>query len=422
MKRAGAFTAFLTLVIAVSFTAGVFAPELSAQGGYPEGLFNLRPAGAGRELDPVTTYSRVLNTVRDRYVGDMPTDTKMTYSAIHGMLKTLDDPYTRFLDRIEYTQLKEENQGEFEGIGAQLAGSPTKEGYVQIVKPLPGGPAARAGIVRGDLITHIDGKPVVGMTVDQAVKLIRGRANTVVRLTIKRIGETKSREFAITRAPVEFEVVDYSMKAGDIGYISLAQFNEMADVKIKQAAQELSGKGMKGLILDLRGNPGGLLESAIDIVSRFVPGNKGAVIIVESGGERDIRKTDGSKYLGGRWPLVVLVNRTSASASEIVSGAVKDNKAGTVIGTTTFGKGLVQTVVPLDGGSACMITTAKYLTPSGQDINRTRDARGGVEPDVTVDVTEEEWIKHKDPQLAKAIEVLHQQIAAKSGGNRAQAR
>src|SRR5687767_4821777 len=114
MKRAGVFTAFLTLVITVSFTAGVFAPELYAQGGYPEGLFNLRPAGGGRELDPVTTYSRVLNTVRDRYVGDVPTDTKMTYSAIHGMLKTLDDPYTRFLDKIEYTQLKEENTGEFE--------------------------------------------------------------------------------------------------------------------------------------------------------------------------------------------------------------------------------------------------------------------------------------------------------------------
>ncbi len=425
MKRAGAFTAFLTLVIATSFTAGVFAPELSAQGGYPEGLFNLRPAGTGRELDPVTTYSRVLNTVRDRYVGDVPTDTKMTYSAIHGMLKTLDDPYTRFLDRIEYTQLKEENTGEFEGIGAQLAGSPTKEGYVQIVKPLPGGPAARAGVVRGDLITHIDGKSVAGspgMTVDQAVKLIRGRANTVVRLTIKRSGEAKSREFAITRAPVEFEVVDYAMKGGDIGYVSLAQFNEMADVKIKQAVQDLERKGMKGLILDLRGNPGGLLESAIDIVSRFVPGGKGAVIIVESGGERDVRKTDGSKYLGGRWPLVVLVNRTSASASEIVSGAIKDNKAGVVMGTTTFGKGLVQTVVPLDGGSACMITTAKYLTPSGKDINRSRDQRGGVEPDVTVDVTEDEWIKHKDPQLARAIETLHQQIAAKSGGNRAQAR
>jgi carboxyl-terminal processing protease len=422
MKRAGAFTAFLTLVIAVSFTAGVFAPELSAQGGYPEGLFNLRPSGSGRELDPAATYSKVLNTVRDRYVGDVPSDTKMTYSAIHGMLKTLDDPYTRFLDRVEYTQLKEENQGEFEGIGAQLAGSPTKDGYVQIVKPLPNGPAARAGIIRGDLITHIDGKSVVGMTVDQAVKLIRGRANTVVRLTIKRLSENKSREFAITRAPVEFEVVDYSMKAGDIGYVSLAQFNEMADDKMKLAIQDLDRKGMKGLILDLRGNPGGLLEESIDIVSRFVPGNKGAVIIVESGGERDTRKTDGSKYLGGRWPLVVLVNRTSASASEIVSGAIKDNKAGVILGTTTFGKGLVQTVVPLDGGSACMITTAKYLTPSGKDINRSRDQRGGVEPDVMVDVTEEEWIKHKDPQLQKAIELLHQQVAGKNAGNRAQAR
>ena len=260
MKRAGVFTTILTAVVAGSFGVGLFAPELYAQGGYPEGLFNLRPGGSGRQLDPVNTYSRVLNTIRDRYAGELPSDSKLTYSAVRGMLKTLDDPYTRFLDKTEYQQLREDNTGEFEGIGAKLDNEPTKDGYVRILKPLAGGPAARAGIRRDDQVMRVDGKSVVGMSVEQVVKNIRGRAATVVRLTVQRAGEAKPLEFAITRQPVEYEVVEHRMKPNDIGYISLAQFNEKADDKIKQAMQILERDGMKGLVLDLRGNPGGLLE------------------------------------------------------------------------------------------------------------------------------------------------------------------
>jgi carboxyl-terminal processing protease len=208
---------------------------------------------------------------------------------------------------------------------------------------------------------------------------------------------------------VEVEVVKSRMLPGSIGYISLDQFNEMADTKMERAIRDLERKGAKGLVLDLRGNPGGLLESAISIVSRFVPPNRGAVVIVESGGDRETRRTEGHKFLGAKLPLVVLVNRTSASASEIVSGAVQDNKAGMIVGTTTFGKGLVQTVVPLsDRQSACMITTQKYLTPSGRDINRSREQRGGVKPDVAVEISEEEFLKGKDPQLARAVEIIQE--------------
>jgi carboxyl-terminal processing protease len=232
-------------------------------------------------------------------------------------------------------------------------------------------------------------------------------------------------EVAIVRKPVEFEVVESRMEEGHIGYISLAQFNELADPKIELAIHDLDAKGMKGLVLDLRGNPGGLLDAAIDIGSRFIPPGKSVVVIVEAGGEKDARKTNAHKFLGGKWPLVVLVNGTSASASEIVSGAIKDNKAGTILGTTTFGKGLVQTVVPLEDGSACMITTAKYLTPLEKDINRSREQRGGVEPDVVINISEEQFMKGQDVQLQKAVQMLQEKTgyvpqakATKAANNR----
>lgn len=414
MSRNALVTGILGAIVAGSFFAGVFSPELRAQGGLPERISFLHGGGTGRDLDPINTYSKVLQLARERFYGDqLKSDKQMTYNAIRGLLNSLDDPYTRFLDPEEYHALREENEGEFEGIGAQLDGQPTKEGYIRIVRPIPNGPAAKAGVKKGDMIMKVDGMSVVGQSVDEAVKHIRGKANSVVHLLIHRVGEAKPVDIAINRAPVQFEIVEYRMLPDKVtGYVSLAQFNEMSDRKIEAAVKDLQGQGMKALVLDLRGNPGGLLDAAIDVSSRFVPRGKGVVIIVEAGGERDVRKTnDRVKYLGDKFPLVLLVNRTSASASEIVSGAIKDNQAGTIIGTTTFGKGLVQTVVPLeDNGSACMITTAKYLTPSGKDINRSREQRGGVEPDITVEINEEEFLKGKDPQLDKAMEVLHQKI------------
>ncbi|HEU4754114.1 MAG TPA: S41 family peptidase, partial [Armatimonadota bacterium] len=265
MQKKGLFSAFVAIVVVGSFGAGLMEPELRAQGGLPEILSNLRPGGGGQELEPLNTYKKVLDLVQERYVGDVPTERKMTYTAIRGLLNTLDDPYTRFLDPTEYADIRQENQGEFEGIGAQLEGAPTKDGFIRIAKPLPNGPADKAGVKRGDVITKIDGKAVPA-NVDEAVKMIRGKSGTPVRLTVRRGAESK--DITIVRQPVEFEVVSYAMKEGNIGYISLAQFNEMADPKIERAIKDLESQGMKGLVLDLRGNPGGLLESAIDIASR----------------------------------------------------------------------------------------------------------------------------------------------------------
>jgi carboxyl-terminal processing protease len=413
-KQSRFLPAFLTVVVAGSFAAGLFEPEVRAKGGLPELFSSLRPGGNGKELDPINTHNKVLMLVRDRFYGEVPSPTRLTYTGIRGMLGALDDPYTRFLTPEDYADLRQENTGEFEGIGAQLEGVPTKEGFIRISRPIPGGPADKAGVQRGDLITKVDGKSVVGMTVDQAVKIIRGKADTTVRLTLQRPGTKDPVEVAIVRKPVEFEVVESRMIDGNIGYVYLAQFNELADLRLERHIKDLEGKGMKGLILDLRGNPGGLLDSAIDIGSRFIPANRGVVVIVENGGEKDARRTNAAKYLGGKWPVIVLVNRTSASASEIVAGAIKDNKTGTIVGTTTFGKGLVQTVVPLEDGSACMITTAKYLTPSEKDINRSREQRGGVEPDVVVEISEDEFLANKDTQLKRAVELLHEKTGTKA--------
>lgn len=412
MTRNRLFSSFIGLVMLGSFGAGFFDQKLQAQGGIPEQLLSLLRPGSGREIDPIGTYNKVLQEVREKFFteGTLPTDRRLTYAAIRGMLNALDDPYTRFLDPEDYTELRSDNEGEFEGIGAQLEGAPTTEGYIRISKPIADGPAAKAGIRRRDLIIKVDGRSVVGMGVDQAVKLIRGKAGTTVRLTVKRAGQPNPLEIPIVRRPVEFAVVESKMEPGNVGYIFLAQFNEKAEVKLEQAIRDLEGRGARGMIVDLRGNPGGLLDAAIDISSRLIPGERGAVIIVENGGDQDLRKTSGRKYLLNRMPLVVLVNRSSASASEIVAGAVKDNKAGTVVGTTTFGKGLVQTVVPLEDGSACMITTAKYLNPSGKDINRSRGHRGGVEPDVVVEVTEAQFLNGEDPQLRKALELVYEKI------------
>jgi carboxyl-terminal processing protease len=417
----GIVRAFLFTIVAGAFAAGIFEPELQAAGGLPELFSALRPSGAGRELDPLNSYNRILGLVRDRFYGNRPSDTRLTYSGIRGMLNILDDPYTRFLDPEEYADMRMRNQGEFEGIGAELDRQISKDGYVRIDRPMPGGPALRAGIRRGDFITRINGKTVVGMSVDDAVAAIRGKAGSSVRLSILTPGHKRARDVTLTRQPVELEVVETreGLLPGKIGYVMLTEFNEIADQRLETAIRRLDGQGMRGLILDLRGNPGGLLDSAIDIASRFIPPRKDVVIIVEPKSEPERRHTIGAKYLAGKWPLVVLVNRTSASASEIVAGAIKDNHAGTIIGTTTFGKGLVQTLVPLEGGSACAITTQKYLTPSGRDINRSRDQRGGVEPDLVVELSENDFLARRDTQLNRAVEYLRQKSGAPGGGTSA---
>ncbi|MEI6915332.1 MAG: S41 family peptidase, partial [Armatimonadota bacterium] len=275
-------------------------------------------------------------------------------------------------------------------------------------------------------ILKVDGKSVAGKDIDDVVKMIRGESNTMVTLELSRGKELKPVKLSIRRQQVEYRMVEHEMldKQDGIGWLLLRQFNSKADEQMDLALTDLQNHKMKGLILDLRDNPGGLLESAVEIGSRFIPAGNPVVIIKERGGETSKLEVDPSKQDHPRYPLVVLVNEMSASASEIVAGAIKDTKSGTLVGTETFGKGRVQTIVPLPGDSAVRITTAKYLTPNGHDIHRNRITKvGGIEPDVFVKALEEpaedddttDRMKN-DPQLQKAVAILKQQLVSLGAG------
>ncbi len=370
-------------------------------------------------LPVMETYSAVLERLKSDYYGkviDPKQQRELTYDAIRGMLSGLGDPFTRFVDPDEYKKMHEENEGNFRGIGALL--DTNKDGLVYIKEPLPDAPAIRAGVKSNDVILAVNGKSVKHIDIDKVVKLIRGPEGTVVKLTLQRAGVKKPLVIAITRQIVQFQMVKWRMQdeKNKIGYIRLYQFNEQSDVQFDKALGALEDKGMKGLIFDLRGNPGGLLNIAVEIGSRFIESGP-VVIIQERGGQRNPLNVQPSKHNHKRYPLVVLVDKSSASASEIVSGAIRDLGIGTLVGTTTFGKGRVQTVMPLQDGSAVLVTTAKYLTPNGTDIHKK-----GIDPDVKVEASDN--FDPNDPatdiQLKKGVEVIKGKLGtvtpAVSGG------
>jgi carboxyl-terminal processing protease len=417
-------TPVLTAGLLGSFIFGLGFPEVLAGaqryrvagGGLPEQIVRSRqPEGGRNSLEPLNSYYRVLGDLKDRYYGPLPTNVTLTYSAIRGLLRPLDDPYTRFLDPDSYRQMLEENQGGYVGLGALMAPKPTPDGYPRIHKVLRGTLAYRAGLKAMDLILAVNSSSTRGKSMETVWTMLRGRAGTPVRLTIRRAGR-KPFTVRILRQPVEFEIVESRMLEGRVGMIAMSEFNERSDAQVDRALTRLEQQGMRALILDLRGNRGGTLDAAHEIASRFLPKGKDVVVIVEKTGEPEIRKVMESKHNhrfnrpGRMVPLVVLVNRTSASAAEIVSGAIKDHRAGTILGTTTYGKGLVQTVVPLRAGAAIAITSARYLTPSGSDINHTTGRRGGITPDIVVEATEQDWARHHDVQLHRALSLLHQRI------------
>ena len=303
---------------------------------------------------------------------------KEAYDAIRGMLGSLDDPYTRFLDPREFKEMQIDTSGELSGVGIQLSlDKETKE--LVVVSPIEGSPASRAGVQPKDVITAIDGKSTKGMTTEDAVKLIRGQAGTSVKLTLRRKGQAQPLELSLTRARIELHAVDKQINTSPdglrVGYIRLKQFNANATKDMRLALKELDGK-VDGYVLDLRSNPGGLLTASIEIARQWL--NEGTIVSTKTrDGITDVRKANGRALTTK--PLVILVNEGSASASEILSGALQDNNRAVLVGQKTFGKGLVQSVRGLSDGSGMTVTIAKYLTPRGRDIHK-----HGIAPDVSV--------------------------------------
>lgn len=322
---------------------------------------------------------------------------KMVHGAISGLVNSLGDPYTVFMPPDEARQFEEDVTGSFDGIGAEIG---IRKGVLTIISPLKESPAETAGILAGDKILKIDDRITVDLTVDQAVRLIRGQKGTEVRLLLSRDSFEKAKEYKIIRQTIKIPVIKYEKKENGIFYIALYNFGQTSSGEFQKAVGEFLNSGSTKLILDLRNNPGGYLEAAVDIASWFLP--KGSLVAKEDfgNGDGDEFKSYGYGVLENI-SMVVLTNEGSASASEILAGALRDIKGIKLIGKKTYGKGSVQELKEMKGGSSLKITVARWLTPSGISI-----MDEGLEPDVAVEMTEEDINAKKDPQLEKAIELV----------------
>ena len=338
---------------------------------------------------------RVEQVIKARYVGDVSVEMLMS-GAIKGMVNSIDDPYSVYMDTVMYNELMLETKGSFGGVGIVLG---SKDNILTVVAPIEGTPSDKSGIKSGDQIVKIDGQDTKELAVDEAVKMIRGSEGSQVTLTINRVGQ-EIEDYTIIRSNIKINTVGGKMLDDGIGYVRLSMFNENTGSDLANKLQELEGQGMKGIILDLRNNPGGLLEESIKVASNFVPYGP-VVSVVSKDGTSTTRFSNLEAF---KYPLVILVNGGSASASEIVAGAVQDTGVGTLIGTKTFGKGSVQTVLPLDDDSALKLTIAKYVTPNNRSINGV-----GLEPDIKVEMPDSQEYG-KDLQLEKAIEFLKEKI------------
>ena len=343
------------------------------------------------ELAATLKLFRAVQVVKGQYVGTAEGPLLMTGS-LKGMVNSLGDPYSVYLDPKMYNELMLETKGSFGGVGIVLG---VRDKQLTVVAPIEGTPAEAAGILSGDLIMKIDGQDTKDMALDEAVGKIRGKEGSKVTLTIQRDGK-ESQEYTLTRATIVLKSVSGKMLENGIGYIRLSMFSETTGNDFTQKMSELKEQGMTSLILDLRNNPGGLIGESVKVARLLVP--QGTIVsVIGKDGERE---TSQSYLEKTPLPMVVLINGGSASASEIVAGAIQDSGAGKLIGVKTFGKGSVQRIIPLDKDSAVKITIAEYHTPKDRSIHGK-----GIEPDIVVEMPKDKDAK-SDPQLDKAIEVL----------------
>jgi carboxyl-terminal processing protease len=326
----------------------------------------------------IELLGKVLDIVRSNYV-DKQDDGKLLTSAINGILSAL-DPHSSYLDAKSYRDMRAATTGEFGGLGMQVN---MEDGFLKVISPIDDTPAAKAGILAGDVISQIDGVPIKGIALSQAVEMMRGAPGTEVRLEITRKDQVAPLNLTLTRQIIKVSPVRQQVEGGDVGYVRLTQFNSQAANELKQAIQALAAKippeQLKGYILDLRNNPGGLLNQAVRVAGAFL--TSGEIVSIRGRDPDHIQRFNAvpDDLIDGK-PLIVLINGSSASASEIVAGALQDRKRATIIGSRTFGKASVQTIIPLgEGNGALRLTTARYYTPSGRSIQAQ-----GIAPDIEV--------------------------------------
>lgn len=382
------------LVLTVSFLAGMVTAMYRAPVGLGEQLVPPTPTATKTKEVDFSIFWEAWDILEREFYGEIPSSEERMYSAIRGVISSLGDPYTSFLDPKQASLARQDITGSFEGIGAVVD---MKEGRLVIVEVLEGQPAEKAGLKSGDIILKVDDKPIENMSLMEAVLLIRGPKGTPVKLTVYREGLAEPFEVTIIRQRIEIPTLSYKMLEGNIAYIKLREFNEIAPRKLKEALKELIPQKPRGIILDLRGNPGGLLSSAVEVASQFVGQSPILIERLKSGEQKLFKAIPGGLATDPSIPMVVLINKASASASEIVAGAIRDHGRGILIGEKTLGKGSVQQPFTLKDGSELRVTVARWFTPSGQAIHEK-----GLTPDIEVKPGEE----GKDVQLEKAVEYL----------------
>jgi carboxyl-terminal processing protease len=359
----------LFLVLFLGLASGLAQPVAAA-----ETPAKTPTTGNADLYEQLNLFGDVYNKVRDDYVEEV-TDKKLMENAINGMLVSL-DPHSSYMNEDDFRDMQVQTRGSFGGLGLEVT---QDNGLVKVVSPIDDTPAAKAGLQPGDLITHLDGQPVMGMGLNDAVEKMRGQPGSAIKLSIRR-GTKEPFDVTLTRAVIKIVSVRSRM-IQDVGYLRVTVFNEQTEVGVRKAAEELkhaNKNGLAGLVLDLRNNPGGLLDQAVSVSDDFLDAGE----IVSTRGRK---KEEGQRFfaktgeLFPNVPMVVLINGGSASAAEIVAGALQDHHRAVVVGSKSFGKGSVQTVIPLPGHGAMRLTTARYYTPSGRSIQNT-----GIEPDITV--------------------------------------
>ena len=366
-----------------------------------------------RQLD---LFGEVLERVRSDYV-EKPDDPKLIESAINGMLTAL-DPHSAYLTPKHFRDMQVQTRGEFGGLGIEVT---MENGVVKVVAPIEDTPAARAGLMSGDLITHLDKEQILGLTLQEAVEKMRGPVNSPITLTVVRKGTEDPFDVKVTRDVIHINPVKYNAEGDDVGYIRVTTFNEQTTANLQKAVEDLKkqlGQNLKGYIIDLRNNPGGLLDQAISVSDAFL--DQGAIVLTRG---RNLEETQRSNARQGDitdgQKIIVLINGGSASASEIVAGALQDHHRATILGTRSFGKGSVQTIIPLGSNGALRLTTARYYTPSGRSIQAK-----GIEPEVVVEEELPDDLKQKAELQATRGEAnlrghLKGEDAAKPGGDAA---
>lgn len=387
---------FVLSALMLSFAAPAFAQQA------PRGADQIAQAaasGTNPKQDTEETYKmlklfgEVFERVRAQYV-DPKTDKELIEFALNGMLSSL-DPHSSYLNDEGFEDMKVQTRGSFGGLGIEVT---MENGLVKVVSPIDDTPAFKAGVKAGDLITHLDGKPVLGLTLNDAVEKMRGKVGSTIEITVRREGTAEPVKFKITRDVIRIKSVRYSVY-DNVGYIRITTFNAQTDTGLKNALadiQKQQGNKLLGYVLDMRNNPGGLLDQAIAVADDFL--EKGEIVSTRGRNEEDTKRDNATPGdLANGLPMVVLINGGSASASEIVAGALQDHRRGVLIGTKSFGKGSVQTIISLPGGTAIRLTTARYYTPSGRSIQAK-----GIEPDIVVPQSKIENLENPDMNISEA--------------------